>query len=48
MLYETIDAVKKFQEKSGREVNGQTDNLTWNEIARAYNVHSKNVYPKRF
>ncbi len=45
---ETIDAVKKFQEKSGRKANGQTDNLTWNEITRAYNVHSKNVYPKRF
>ena len=45
---ETIDAVKKFQEKTGRVINGETDNLTWNEIARAYNAHSKNIYPKRF
>ncbi len=45
---ETIDAVKKFQEKTGKETNGETDNLTWNDIARAYNVHSKTIYPKRF
>ena len=45
---DTIDAVKKFQEKLGKEVNGVTDNLTWNEITRAYNIHSKNTYPRRF
>ena len=45
---ETINAVKKFQEKSGRETNGATDMKTWNEITKAYNIHSKNVYHKRF
>ncbi len=42
---DTMDAVKKLQEKSGIEINGETDKFTWDSIARAYNIHSKPIYP---
>lgn len=42
---DTEAAVKKLQEKSGLPQTGQVDNFTWNSIARAYNIHSKPIYP---
>ncbi len=42
---DTEAAVKKIQEKSGLPETGKVDNFTWNSIARAYNIHSKPIYP---
>lgn len=49
-LYEldTVNAVKKFQEKSGQKETGETDKLTWDLITNAYNIHSKLIYPAEF